>query len=271
MSRSPIESIIPVGGPRREGRKGRRYLINLRFQLKYTGLLVLVVVSILLSLGLVISSIAATSADNAEYASAQAEKALRESETSSKLVRANSLESAGDNPELVKLIEEEVAKADRELAQNLEQVKVRRQSVVDGRKQLMGSLIGGGVLLVVVLVILGIYLTHRIVGPAYKMKRLLRQVGSGRLDVKQRLRKGDELADLFDTFMQMTYSLKALQLDYVATLDVATEEAEKAGLPAEARERLAALRTQMLMGVGGREPNLGTRASQPPEIAPRKA
>jgi len=37
-----------------------------------------------------------------------------------------------------------------------------------------------------------------------KLKRLLRRVGTGRLVVRERLRRGDELGDLFDTFLQMT-------------------------------------------------------------------
>ena len=51
---------------------------------------------------------------------------------------------------------------------------------------------------------MGIVITHRIVGPVHKMKRLLRRVSTGRLAIEERLRKGDELEDLFDTFLQMT-------------------------------------------------------------------
>src|SRR5262249_51386364 len=81
------------------------------------------------------------------------------------------------------------------------------------------------------LTILGVVITHRIVGPVFKIKRLLRQVASGKLVVNQRLREGDELGDLFETFQQMTLSLKVLQIDRIATLEAAIAEAEKSGAP----------------------------------------
>ena len=57
--------------------------------------------------------------------------------------------------------------------------------------------------MVVLIGLLGIYFTHKVAGPVYKMKRLLKQVGQGNLRVEARLRKGDELQDFFDTFTQM--------------------------------------------------------------------
>ena len=66
---------------------------------------------------------------------------------------------------------------------------------------------------------MGVVITHRIVGPVHKMKRLLRRVSTGRLAIEERLRRGDELEDLFDTFLQMTYSLRAMQAARIKTLD----------------------------------------------------
>ena len=58
---------------------------------------------------------------------------------------------------------------------------------------------------------LGIVITHKVVGPVFKLKRLLREVGNGALSVHERLRKGDELSDLFDTFLAMVDSLRRSQ------------------------------------------------------------
>jgi nitrogen fixation/metabolism regulation signal transduction histidine kinase len=110
---------------------------------------------------------------------------------------------------------------------------------------LLFVLIGAGTALVALLTTMGIFITHRIVGPVFKMKRLLRQVGTGRLSVKESLRKGDELGDLFETFLQMTLSLRALQADRLATLDSIIAELEASGRELDTLARLRELRAQM--------------------------
>jgi nitrogen fixation/metabolism regulation signal transduction histidine kinase len=111
---------------------------------------------------------------------------------------------------------------------------------------------------------MGILITHRVVGPVHKLKRLLRQVGTGRLVVRERLRHGDELGDLFDTFLQMTYSLKALQNGRLATLDRTIRDAESSGASSQMLEGLRALHAQMALGVG-----VHRRSSAPPPLDER--
>src|SRR5262249_21649156 len=93
-----------------------------------------------------------------------------------------------------------------------------------------------------------------IVGPVFKLKRLLRQVGSGRLVVKERLRRGDELGDLFDTFLQMTLSLKALQIDRLVTLEAVLRELEQTEISPATLAKLHALRAQMQLPLGEIDP-----------------
>jgi hypothetical protein len=88
------------------------------------------------------------------------------------------------------------------------------------------------------------------------MKRLLRRVSTGRLAIEERLRRGDELEDLFDTFLQMTYSLRATQHARLATLDSTLKHAEaSASTPREVIEGLRALRAQMVLGLERRRPS----------------
>jgi hypothetical protein len=82
------------------------------------------------------------------------------------------------------------------------------------------------------------------------MKRLLRRVGTGKLAIKERLRRGDELEDLFDTFLQMTWSLSALQRGQLATIEATLKEAEKCGASRETLEGLRALRAQTALSLG---------------------
>jgi nitrogen fixation/metabolism regulation signal transduction histidine kinase len=238
----------------RPRRHTRHYLINARFQLKYTALLVGVVVSVMAALGAVIWQLGNTAAQHAQYAAAQAEVALRESHTSSRLVRMNALASAGDNPDLVKILEDELADTDRQAEKNLADVQARRGAVESNRRQLLWVLLGAGSAIVLLLTVMGIFITHRIVGPVFKLKRLLRQAGTGRLVVKERLRRGDELGDLFDTFLQMTLSLKALQIDRLVTLDAALRELDEAGTAPAVAARLRELRAQMQLALGEIDP-----------------
>jgi nitrogen fixation/metabolism regulation signal transduction histidine kinase len=228
----------------------RNYLIDPRFQLKYTGLLVAVVLAVMLLLGVQIARSANVASSYAQLAATQAERAMKESHTSSKLARQNVLTNAGDNPILLQVMEEELAATDRQAEKDLEAVKLERVEVELHRREMRDQLIGAGIALTVLLTSMGIFITSKIVGPVYKIKRLLRRVGTGRLAIKERLRKGDELEDLFDTFLQMTYSLKALQSGRMATLEATMETARATNASPEVIEGLQALRAQMALGLG---------------------
>ena len=231
-------------------RRKSSYLIDPRFQLKYTGLLVGVVIAVMAALGVVIWTTAEVASANAQIAATQAERALKESSTSAHILKMSAAAYATDAPELGRTLDEELAEIDREFQRSLADVGERRAEVEQQRQRLLYTLLGGGGLLVILLSVLGVFITHRIVGPVVRLKRLCRQVGTSRLNVKVTSRKGDELTDLFDTFGQMTYSLKVLQVGRLATLDAALERAEKEGASSELMEGLGALRAQLCLGLG---------------------
>lgn len=238
-----MESHAPGPPPRFQ----RRYLIDSRFQLKYTGLLVGVVLAVILVLGAMIWRTASIASSQAALASEQAERALKEAATSAKLIKMNA--SGYDDPNLAKSLDDDLAAIDREHSKNLAAVKEQRAEVERQRRNMTILLGAGSALLVAVLAILGVFITHRIVGPVYRIKRLLRQVGTARFSVKQRLRKGDELEDLFETFVQMTHSLEALQTGRRKTLRSTIEKAEKANVPADVMAGLRALDAQLSLGL----------------------
>ncbi|MCA9582236.1 MAG: methyl-accepting chemotaxis protein, partial [Myxococcales bacterium] len=96
----------------------------------------------------------------------------------------------------------------------------------------------------------GIIVTHRMAGPIFKMKRLLREVAAGDLTPKPGLRKGDELQDLFEAFAEMVESMRERQKEEIAELDDAIEHAKKTGSPPEAIDRLQVLRGRMHAALG---------------------
>lgn len=240
----------------RRHRRLRHYLLDPRFQLKYTGLLVGAVFGVMAALGAVIWQLGTAATEGARFAAAQAEVALKESNKSSRIVHMNALATA-DSPELVKALEAQLAETDKQSEKNLADVQARRQAIEGDRQSLHNVLAFGALSLLILLTAIGIFITHRIVGPVFKMKRLLRQVGSGRLAVRDRLRRGDELGDLFETFVQMTLSLRAQQADRLATLDSIIGGLEASGQAPEALARLRELRAQTQLSLGEPETSQG--------------
>ncbi|MDP3279317.1 MAG: hypothetical protein Q8Q09_29265 [Deltaproteobacteria bacterium] len=118
------------------------------------------------------------------------------------------------------------------------------------RSRTRWTLLGGGLLLVIALGLAGIVITHKLVGPVFKLKRLLREVGKGQLRVKERLRKGDELEDLFTTFINMADSLVTMQDREIADLDQVIAELAANGGPESSLIKLRALREVMQKSVG---------------------
>jgi nitrogen fixation/metabolism regulation signal transduction histidine kinase len=224
-----------------------------------------VVVLVMTALGLVIGRTAAHASDTAILAVEQAEKATEESRTNSALAKQSVLLAAPDNAALATVMDESLGELDAKVEKNLADVRARQREIAADRRNLQLLLVVAGLSLVVMLFGMGIVITHRIVGPVHKMKRLLRRVSTGRLIVDERLRKGDELEDLFDTFLQMTYSLRAMQTARLATLDAALKRAEVAGVSRDILDGLRALRAQMVLGI---EPRRSSVRPPPPSAAP---
>jgi nitrogen fixation/metabolism regulation signal transduction histidine kinase len=242
-------------------RQNRSYLLDPRFQLKWTGYLVVVVVLVMAALGAVIARTAGRASDTATLAVKQAEKAYEESKSNNILTRRTMQLAGGDNPALQQIMDESLGEVDSQSEKNLAEVRSRQEDIAHDRQNVRFLLIGSGAALVLLLFVMGIIITHRIVGPVHKMQRLLRRVSTGRLVIDERLRKGDELEELFDTFLQMTYSLRAMQGARLATLDATLRRAEKASVPDDVMEGLQALRAQMVLGLEKRKPSIRPPAS----------
>ncbi len=63
---------------------------------------------------------------------------------------------------------------------------------------------------IVLMMIVSVYMSHKIAGPLYRLKKCFRDVAKGDLSFEMRLRKGDELMDLVDDFNGMLRNLKGM-------------------------------------------------------------
>jgi nitrogen fixation/metabolism regulation signal transduction histidine kinase len=230
-------------------RRTKHYLLDPRFQLKWTGYLVVVVLAVMTALGFFIARLASRTWDTAQVAVTQAENAYNESKTNNILARSAVVLAQPDDAALAEVMNESLDEVDAQAEKNLADVRRLQQEIGRDRRSLQLLLGSAGLALLLVLTLMGIVITHRIVGPVHKLKRLLRRVSTGRLVVDERLRSGDELEDLFETFLQMTYSLRAMQNARVATLDATLRRAEATGASAEVVDGMHALRAQMVLGL----------------------
>jgi methyl-accepting chemotaxis protein len=115
----------------------------------------------------------------------------------------------------------------------------------DADRKVALGIAGGVLLLAVALGLTGIIVTHRLVGPVYRVKQLLHEVRDGHLRSDGRLRKHDELQDLFEAFQEMVASLRAAQEREIAQLESAIEKAREAGLRKDAIDALLETRDRM--------------------------
>ena len=191
----------PNAGPPK--RRFRNYLLNPRFQLKYTSMVVVVTVIVASVLGFF---------------------AYRYSTGQTEAMMVTTLDQPDVDAAVIATMEEEAQAEDR---------------------RVLFGIIGGIVLLVIALGMTGILVTHKVVGPAYKMKMLINRVGDGKLTLAGRLRKGDELQDVFEAFANMVESLRESQAREIAELDSAISQAKEAGLDESALTSLVEVRDRM--------------------------
>jgi nitrogen fixation/metabolism regulation signal transduction histidine kinase len=189
---------VPQQGPPPK-RRLRNYLLDARFQLKYTGMVVAVTLVVATILGTV---------------------AYQQSHAQTEMMTIN-LAMAGETAEFIE------------------------QTAREADQLLLIQILVGISILVLSLGVTGIVVTHRVVGPAFKMKSLFRHVSEGHLKLYGRLREGDELQDVFLEFERMIERLRSNQREEISQLESAIGRAREAGAPESVVNDLTALRDRM--------------------------
>lgn len=211
-------------------RSMRNYLLDSRFQLKYSGFLVIVAVAISGVMGAVLY-------ETTRAVVGESSALVEESKKVSEVSRMNIRDLASDSPELLTEFNREADAHDKALTD-------QQSRLILGQQRMLESLIGGLALMVVLIGLLGIYFTHKVAGPVFKMKKLLKQVGDGHLHVDARLRRGDELVDFFETFTNMVEGLRQMETRQLADVDAAIKALE-GGSKDDASAALGRVRSAM--------------------------
>lgn len=232
-SASPAPDLTPKAGPVKYKRSVKNYLIDSRFQLKYTAMII--------GVALVISSVLGTFLyRTSQDVVRESQMVVLESKKVSEVVKMNILKDPiySDNPELQAAFTAGASDTDKK-------IEDQQQRVIRQQETMLYALVGGLAAMVLLIGILGIYFTHKVAGPVYKMKLLLKQVGDGKLHFKGKLRKGDELQDFFETFSAMVEQLRDRQAKEVKQLGEAIEGARKAGAAEEEIAKIVLVRDEM--------------------------
>jgi HAMP domain-containing protein len=169
-------------------RRMKNYLIDRRFQLKYTGMVLLVTVSVAGGLGYV---------------------AYGFSQGQTEALTAHIASQPDLDPNTATDLEEFAQQEDR---------KIRN------------AILAGVLLLTLALGFTGIIVTHRVVGPAYRMRRLFQHVGDGKIEITTGIRKGDELQELYHSFAEMVEALRDQRGEEIAQLEETLIKMESAGV-----------------------------------------
>lgn len=244
MSDAPAFNAPPSG---RAQRSARNLLLDTKFQLKYTGMFVGIALVLSVGLGLLLWQTSSQAMDQSRRAVEQGREAVRQGQETvrrgqqvavqsrkvSQVVAMNIAKGYKNDLELAKVFSEAAARDEGKLVEEQKRLETQAAAlslraseleagavdVSTGQRRLLIGLVTGLAVLVLSLGLAGIVVTHKIAGPIHKMKRLLHEVGEGKLVVRERLRKGDELQHFFESFEQMVESLRARQQAEIARLD----------------------------------------------------
>ena len=225
-------------------RSFKNYLLDPRFQLKWTGMIITVAFVISAIMGVFLYRTSSEVTAESQKVIAQGQELIKESQQNSDLVKMQIKDQYGDAPEL-DTFNSSAKELDAQLGVKQKALLSQQEATIHQQNTMLTSLVAGLALLVVLIGILGIYFTHKVVGPIYKMKMLLRQVGDGKLNFYGKLRKGDELQDFFEVFAQMVEKLKDRQRREVTDLESAMDAAKASGASDDAIEKIQRVRDEM--------------------------
>lgn len=271
---TPSGAPLSGGMPSHRGqRRIRNFLLDSHFQLKYSGYLVAIALFLSASLGLLLwttgQKLIVQSRSSVELGEEIVERGrnlLAESEKVNSVVRMSIVETYADDPALLEVFQGEAKERDAVLAEGQKQLEQNREAlraqsrVIERGYVFFGAVIAIALFLLVLGVgLAGVVVTHKVAGPVFKMKRLLRELGRGHFSVVARLRKGDELKDFFDTFNLAADELRRRQEDEIQQIDSVLEllrEVDQSDndQASRARDRLQALRETMRISLATRPP-----------------
>jgi len=193
----------------RAQRRLKNFLLDARFQLKFASYFVVLTLVVSALLGIFLYRTTSTLFEQMnDSVGARAQAA----ETSRELGRCalnNELATKMNDPTFAQTLEERSKSIDAAFEAESQNTLALRSKLVSQQTITMVALAGGLLLFIALTALIAIVITHRIVGPLFRIKRMAREVGSGVMrPPTYGLRPGDELQDIFEIFANMITDLR---------------------------------------------------------------
>lgn len=218
-------------------RRLRNYLLDARFQLKFTGYILLTSLVIAAVLGAFLWSTSNTLMHEATMAVEARQRAAQTSKELGNATLANELFQRFDDPAFEAQLEEKSAAIDAQYEAEHQAIVQQRGELVRKQRLVWLTLVACLVGFVVFIALASIVTTHKIVGPLYRIKRLVNEVAAGHLKVPTYpLRDKDELKDTFEALTRMIHSLREQRVAELKTLGEAIDRARASGQESLANE-----------------------------------
>ncbi len=211
-------------------RRLRNYLLDARFQLKFTGYILAIAIVISGVLGVFLYRNSRDLMQEAEHAVEARSRAAETSKELSSATLANELMKNFDDPVFAESLKQKSAQIDASYEAEKNSIIQQRQELVRKQRVIWLILVGCLVAFVLFIALASIVTTHKIVGPLFRIKRLVNDINLGRLSVPAYpLRQGDELQDVFEAMTSMVQSLRNRQVQDLRRIEELIEAARASG------------------------------------------
>ncbi|MDY7228439.1 signal protein [Hyalangium rubrum] len=227
-------------------RKWRNFLLEPRFQLKFTGYLMAVSLVLAALLGTFLFRNTQALLNMAGEAVESRSHAAEASRELSNATLSNELLKRMGDPVFAAQLESTSKEIDARFEAERSAVVSQRAELV--RRQRLTWLAFGGTLagFMGLIALVSIALTHRVAGPLMRIRRMVNDVASGQLrPPPYGLREKDELKDIFDATRGMIHVLRKQQEDDLLVLSHALERARQQGVEGEWVEDLKAMEARI--------------------------
>jgi methyl-accepting chemotaxis protein len=221
----------------RPQRKLRNYLLDPRFQLKFTGYLVAASLAIALLVGAFLWRSSLILLEQTHEAVEARGRAAEASHELGNVALSNALLEHVNDPRFGTELQAKSAAIDKQYEVERSAIEGQRAQLVRQQRWTWLALLLALVAFIVFIGFAGIVFTHRIAGPIFRMKRMVADIGEGKLIPPDRaLRPKDELQELFDALANTIGRLRELQRQDLELLEKVSTEVERGGLSAPAAE-----------------------------------
>lgn len=244
---SPAQ-FVPSTVPPKYKRSWKNFLIDKKFQLKYAGYIVLASVAVsLVPIGVAVRA-SREVVRQGQAVMVQGQRAIAESRKVSEVILMSMKEDPvyGQNQGLLT----EFSKTSEELEQSMtaqtNALLDQQQAIAEQQKTMLLTLCLSLLVMVLFTAVLSVLFTHKVAGPLFKVRTLIRLVGQGHLQFRGGLRRGDELQEFFAVFMDMVATLRARQEGQLHSVQSALEAMKVDARSKEALETLENMRRDLV-------------------------